>query len=472
MHFIDRFRALLAPWPAFGLILLMIVGGFLRLYRLDFQSLWLDELSTMAEADPAKSIGGVLRFLRLGYDPHPPLYQVAIHYWFQLWGWSGFTARLLSAFAGVLSIASMYFLGKELYHPRVGFIAAAFTTFNYYNIYYSQEARNYIFCFLFTCVSFIFFIRAIRNPTWKNGIVYSISSSLLLYTHYYSFFIISTQLVTLLVLLISYPQRRLLVRCFSVAFILMTILYLPWMSVAVELASRVTRFWIPRPKSNFFILFFAEYFGKDAITVYLFAFLLLVYFSAGLWMRNEESRKYLFSFVIVVSWIAVSYLMPYIKSLFSVPVLFHRYTIVTLPAILLAAAIGLECLFHPFIKIYTVIVVILLSLVHLFGAMRYYETPTKDQFREVVEFVVKNNPNKFPIVSDRFNHLHYYFRMFKFRPRFVLERTVREQQNVWVITGHHGKPLKKSTEEALQREFKLEKSFTGLNVWAKLYSKH
>lgn len=458
------------------LIVLMAIGAFLRLYKLDFQSLWIDELNTMIESDPANSLERVLLHLRRGTDPHPPLYHLIVHFWFLLVGYSAFTARLISAIAGIFAIPAMYFLGKELYNRRVGMIAAAFTTFNFYNIFYSQEARGYIFAFLFTCISFTFFIRALRNPSWKTGLRYGIATSLLIYTHYYGFFICLSQVVILLIFLTRSSLKRFLI-CFGTAFSLMFVLYLPWLGIMYALTKR-KNIWIAKPKANFFVTYFWDYFGQDAFTVYVFAFLLILFFLAGVLLKDKEEHSidirqdpYVFSFVFLLTWILVSYMAPFVKSLVSLPLLFNRYTIVTLPAILLAAAIGLDLFFHSFLKKYVVVLIACFSLIHLFAYDRYYEKPARTQWREMIGFVVKNNPQNFPIISDRPWHMSYYFRLFNGSPKYIGEKKIPELTDVWVVTGHQGKPLSEEANALLKRDFKLKLAFKGIGTWARYYSK-
>ena len=45
------------------LIGLLITGAFLRFYRIDFQSLWLDELYTLREADPGVTVSQTLEMV-------------------------------------------------------------------------------------------------------------------------------------------------------------------------------------------------------------------------------------------------------------------------------------------------------------------------------------------------------------------------------------------------------------------------
>src|SRR5688572_24771984 len=147
--------------------MILLIGALFRFSGLDNQSLWLDELHTMNEADPNISWAALFNQLKC-CDPHPPLHFIITRLSFSLFGHTEMVARMVTAVAGTLSILVMYGLGKELKNKNLGLLAALLTSFNYYNVFYSQEARVYIFAFLFAALSFLFFIKLIKKPVLKT----------------------------------------------------------------------------------------------------------------------------------------------------------------------------------------------------------------------------------------------------------------------------------------------------------------
>jgi uncharacterized membrane protein len=304
------------------LVLVLLAGLVLRLTGLTVQSLWIDELHTMHESSPKHTLKQIIYFLQTGiHDPHPPLHFLLIHYWFKVVGHTDFSARLLSALGGTLSIFTMYLLGKELFNRNVGLIAAVLTAFNYANLYYSQEARNYIFSFVFTCLSFYCLVRALREPSVKRNLWYGVATLVLLYTHYYGFAILGAQMVIILVALLQDLRnfkKHFLRFLLSGAVVLVG--YSPWIGTVLSMG-KMPSFWIPRPTSDFFVSYFTEYFGYQYILIYLYAILLLV-FLLNVFRRGPagpaaepataqpawHSDRLLFSFVILMTWIIVSYL--------------------------------------------------------------------------------------------------------------------------------------------------------------------
>jgi hypothetical protein len=136
------------------------------------------------------------------------------------------------------------------------------------------------------------------------------------------------------------------------------------------------------------------------------------------------------------------------------------------------AAIGAEFLVHRALKITVVALIVLFSLLHLFIFSHYYEKPTKIQWREIAMFLQKENPHNFPIISDREWHLAYYFSIFNVTPRYVDQENIARLHRVWVVTAFHGNPVSAQTQQILDRNFTIKKSFRSRDCYAILYAKN
>src|SRR6476620_1604729 len=81
---------------------IVLLGLFLRLYRLDYQSLWDDEVFSLSVSRLSiKQMHPIL----VADVVHPPLHYYMLHAWSKLVGSAPFQARLLSAIFGTLAIA-------------------------------------------------------------------------------------------------------------------------------------------------------------------------------------------------------------------------------------------------------------------------------------------------------------------------------------------------------------------------------
>jgi mannosyltransferase len=132
-----------SPLPAayrLGLLLLVLLGAGLRLFRMDSQSLWLDEAFSLwvARHDIATMMAWLVHI-----DHHPPLYYLLLRGWIQVVGSSEWALRSLSAGCGVATIPLLFQMGRSVGGMRVGALAALLVTLAPFHLYYGQEARMY-----------------------------------------------------------------------------------------------------------------------------------------------------------------------------------------------------------------------------------------------------------------------------------------------------------------------------------------
>jgi hypothetical protein len=125
------------PWLV---VLITIIGGFLRVILIGNKGMWLDETFSVWLAK--HSVIDMLHWI-VKIDQHPPLYYLLLHYWIALTGDTPYYARLLSALFGAGTIPIIYLIGKRLSGVMTGLVAAVIMALSLYNIYYAQETRMY-----------------------------------------------------------------------------------------------------------------------------------------------------------------------------------------------------------------------------------------------------------------------------------------------------------------------------------------
>jgi mannosyltransferase len=132
----------LAPWLV---ILLTLVGGWLRVFLLGSKGLGLEETFSIWLAN--HSVVDMLHWI-VKLDQHPPLYYLLLHYWIALKGDTPSSVRLLSALFGTATIPVIYLIGKRMSGVVMGLAAAAILALSPFNIRFAQETRMY------TCLTF------------------------------------------------------------------------------------------------------------------------------------------------------------------------------------------------------------------------------------------------------------------------------------------------------------------------------
>jgi mannosyltransferase len=118
------------------LLPILIAYFCLAFYRLDHQSLWLDEVFSFVRADPE----GAFLERQSWFAGHGPLYFRLLHLWAG-WGTSEFALRTLSVLFGGAAVCLTYALGLRLFDRTVACFAALLLATSPFFIWYSQEVR-------------------------------------------------------------------------------------------------------------------------------------------------------------------------------------------------------------------------------------------------------------------------------------------------------------------------------------------
>ena len=243
-----------------AMLFILVFAALLRFYRLSFQSLGYDELQNMLDSDPKLSWSEFFTTIRIGDGVHPPLFFIFERLFMGVFGYNEWVARCLSALGGIAGVWAIFLLGKELKNRQLGVYAAAILSVNYFSIYFSQETRMYSFLLLFATLSYLFLFRVYTHRRIIDFFGFVFSSAIVIYIHYYGFLVIITELVLILIFLIKDRKNRgKLFRSFFVAELLVALSYLPWLN-SLLFTSSVRVVWNSKPRRDFFIQYFQEYF--------------------------------------------------------------------------------------------------------------------------------------------------------------------------------------------------------------------
>jgi mannosyltransferase len=147
-----------APWLV---IIIAMIGGFLRVVMLGNKGMWLDETFSVWLAN--HSVVDMLQWI-VKIDQHPPLYYLLLHYWIALNGDTPYYARLFSALFGAATIPVIYLIGRRLSSVLVGLAAAVFLALSPFNIYFAQETRMYTLLMFNAAVAIYALVRLLTDP--------------------------------------------------------------------------------------------------------------------------------------------------------------------------------------------------------------------------------------------------------------------------------------------------------------------
>ena len=378
-------RALTALWLA----AIIALGTFLRLYQLGMKSYWLDENDSIRIATlPLRSL-----LYTLFIPDRAPLYYLLAHGWITIAGTTEALMRLPSALAGIAALPLFFLVGRTLFDRTVGLLAAALLAVSEFAIHQAQEARYYSFVLLFTLLAAWCAIRARDQGKNLDFLLLTLSSLLLVATHYLA---LCWLIALWLYLLLRHPWMRGAAGTARQWLIWQGITMLGLLPLPLLAARSITRGqyspinWVSAPQPWAPLRDAASYLippHAPAIATAAAALLALLLCAVGVvrWRRaGDDSRNRLRpstdTLWLLGCWIACPLLIPLVASWVMTPFYVARYTVPALPAVLLLVAAGLLAL-RPLLPLPLALLLIAIPIVP--GLAGYYASPGREDWRAV-----------------------------------------------------------------------------------------
>ena len=210
--------------------LLVLLAFALRLYRIDYQSIWRDEGVSLHLA--ASSIPAILA--NRAADVHPPLYFILLHFWTRQAGLSELSGRFFSLLFGVLLIPGRYFVVRRVFGKGTALVAMGIAVFSPLYVVYSQEVRTYSMLPLL----YLFIIHRLyqlaqgKELAWREWIELAAVEVVSLHLHYFSIF--AVVYVNLFVAVLWLRRRGIKLRRWLVSQGLVVLCCVPWAWMVME----------------------------------------------------------------------------------------------------------------------------------------------------------------------------------------------------------------------------------------------
>ncbi|MGB8648854.1 MAG: glycosyltransferase family 39 protein [Anaerolineae bacterium] len=346
-----------AKGAALGVVALAFL---MRVERLADKSIWWDEGWTIWLSQ--HDLDWIA--LRTASDEHPPLHYWLMHFWNAI-GTEAAIGRFFSLFFGVLAVALLYRIAREIGGKWLGVLAALLLALARFHIWWSQDIKNYTLSGFFALASVWFVLRLVlASPTqrraWRIWIGYVLSITLALYSHYLAALIFLADNLLILIVLVrewrgqGKPTALFLRWC--LAQIAVLALFAPWLWLYLQNAAT----WSAAPAfdAGLFLRLVATvlalgvttYIDNYTVLTALFTVLVL---AGALWpllrrRRNHAAPALQWGTLLALIIVLVPPLLIYILSLtpaaFFAPKIQARYLLILLPAYMLLLAMGIAFL--------------------------------------------------------------------------------------------------------------------------------
>ncbi len=184
-----------------ALMLLMAVAAISARFFIT-TPLWLDEaLSVNIAKLPLSQIGEALR-----HDGHPPLYYLLLHGWIALLGDGDLAVRALSASISLLALPLAALIGLRLSGRRLAVMFTWVLAVSPFFLRYGSETRMYSLIVVLVLAGHLVGGAALRKPTAWSLLGTAVITSALLWTHYWSMWLLAA--VGLLVVVRVVQSKR------------------------------------------------------------------------------------------------------------------------------------------------------------------------------------------------------------------------------------------------------------------------
>lgn len=314
------------------IILAFVLSNFLiKGFFLSSNSLGGDEPFSVYHAQ--MDIASIIKLLSEGNNP--PLYEIILHFWIQLFGISEFSVRFPSLIFSCITVVFIYKLGNKFLNKRSAIYASIIFLVSNYQIVYAHEARAYALLGMLSAMSMFYFLGVINSglkhlqPN-KEGykreikrqlVLLLIINVLLIYTHYFGFFILITQFLYLLL------NRKIFIRFWKqigLAIGILIFFYLPNLIVIykrfIDASSGGT--WVEAPNGITSLYSMIRRFSNAPVVAVavlsVFVFALVMYFI------RKRSKPINFSYGLIVFWFLFIFFFMFGIS-YTTPIFLDRY---------------------------------------------------------------------------------------------------------------------------------------------------
>ena len=365
-------------YKTISLILISVLAIIFRVYNLNHEDFWIDEIISFWIADPSLTISETIQ-RHNNLEQVPFFFNMVLKYYFGVFGYNALNGRYLVVFFSILTLFISLLLFKKIKNDNSVIFFYFLMAINIFLIKYSQELRVYSLMLLLITLSLFFLINALDDDEKIsfNYALFSFFSLLSILSHPFSLIVFFSILSFSFYLLIFKKKNiKKLNFCLIIIFVFSLIYYFIYFLNLNEITS-----WISALNSKFFTnYFFSKFFGSRLIGLIHLIFLLylMVYFRKIILIN---SKLLILSIVLFYS-----YLLPIIFSLLIKPILIDRYIIYIIPLILIIISFLIFEIKNNIIKKLMVFTIVLLSILNFF---------TEDTFKQFYKKTNKYKPDFF-----------------------------------------------------------------------------
>ena len=427
------------------LILILIIGSFLRIYNINYEDLWIDEISTFWISNPNIDFETSYKN-NSSLEVQPFFYNFLMKIYFSFLGYNVDYGRYVSAIFSTLSILSVSYISWTISKNKSYLLTAFLVSFNIFLISYAQELRVYSILFFFISLTIIFILQSLKKENFFNIFFLNFTFIFSIFLHPFSLILLFS---TMLYLLLIFLVKRMLYKKIIYSIIGISVIAIIYNLVhLINLVpdSSEAYFFLDNPNLKFITnMYFSKFFGSRILGLcFLFLFLFALKFSIQKILALREV-SFLFIFFLL------SYVVPIIYGFLFHPIIQPKYIIfVIIPIIVIIS--DFIYLSKKNIKFFLIFLSIFITVGNLITEQTvrqfFIDRPHyKPEINKSLKLIQSTNNKKFIIKVDPYddikepwtyaveNYLFYLIKKNKLKIEY-LDNYKQIKNSIWVICIH------------------------------------
>lgn len=454
---------------------ILIAATVLFTYQLEGEGLWLDELTSIQDADQ-----GLLAAYR--ENQLRPLYYFLLMFWMRF-GSSDAWLRSLSVIFAIVSVFLIYRLGRRLSGEAEGLMAALLLTVSPLFINHAQEIRMYVLSLCLGLAGTLFLTDALlterpQRPSQRALAGWSLFRLLAIYTVPLN---VTLLLPDVLIICLRFRRERAVLFSFGKWLLLLIVLWSPSILSVVQESSPSSNFAahhsdaappglgrLIRPLKFFTVWPFEAQENAIAALFYKVFTLLLSGLIGAALIGKHKSPALLW----VTAWFILPLLPIVVFSYISTPIWVNRYLLFVIPYLFILLAAGFTRLWRQW-KIAAVVMGIAYLIAAGGGLVHYYTVQERPDYKFNIATIEQYEQPGDAIVWG-YHYLKPLNRYYdgdmdvQWRPTYDIKTPADMQQWIsqmpagydrWWLVIDYTAPIEAEFESALAQSYTVEKTF-------------
>ena len=172
------------------IIFILIFGSILRVYQINYDDLWSDEMVSFWIADPNIEFKETIN--RIFSSNWMVLYEILLKYFHYFFSYNVDISRYFSLIISIASLVFFTLLLKKITNIKATIFGLFILSINIYHLGFSIELRSYILSFLLVCIFIYYCFNNNSNNNFINILILNLILIFMLLSHAFTLLVVGS----------------------------------------------------------------------------------------------------------------------------------------------------------------------------------------------------------------------------------------------------------------------------------------